>query len=182
MQKREVLQEGSIRQYIITAFRELLVEKPYEKIKVQHIADRAGISRTTFYLHFQDKENLLHVVTEDLLNELVSYYHQSPDNQDRHSPIDYTTRFLCEHIERNIDFYKERIQDEAFVELLFRHLYEALQVSMQNDALSTFAAYGTIGYLKRWIQMDCRKPVKEVATGLRDIGEAHFERLVGSEA
>ena len=180
MQKREVLQQGSIRQYIITAFRELLVEKPYEKIKVQHIADRAGISRTTFYLHFQDKEDLLQVVSEDLLNELVSYYHQPPDKQDHHASIDYTTRFICEHIERNIDFYKERIQDESFSELLFRHLYEALHVSMQNDALSTFTAYGTIGYLKRWIDTDCRKPAEEVAAGLRDIGEAHFDRFVGS--
>ena len=178
MQKRTVLQEGSIRQYIITAFRELLVEKPYEKIKVQHITDRAGISRTTFYLHFQDKEDLLHVVTEELLTELVSYYHQPPDKHDPHSSIDYTTRFLCKHIERNIDFYKERIQDKAFIELLFLHLYEALQASMQNDALSTFTAYGTIGYLKRWIEMDCRKPAEEVATGLRNIGEAHFERFV----
>lgn len=174
MQKREVLQEVSIRQYIITAFRELLVERPYDKVKVQHIADRAGISRTTFYLHFQDKENLLDVITEMMLNEFISYYQGSPTDQEHHSSVDYTTRYLCEHIERNVDFYKGRIQDKAFNELLFTHLYEALKVHLKNDALSTFTAYGTIGYLKHWIERGCQTPVENVAAGLRDIGNAYF--------
>ena len=182
MQKRQVLQEVSIRQFIMTAFRELLVERDYDKIKVQHIADRAGISRTTFYLHFQHKDHLLEVVTEMMLAEFISYYQQSSDRQGHHSSVDYTTRQLCEHIERNVDFYKERMQDEAFNGLLFKHLYEALEVHLQNDALSTFTAYGTIGYLKRWIERGCRTPVGEAAAGLRDIGQAHFVRPAGREA
>jgi len=37
----------------------LIVEKKYESITVQDILDRADVGRSTFYLHFQDKDELL---------------------------------------------------------------------------------------------------------------------------
>ncbi len=37
----------------------LIVEKGYEAITVQDILDRADVGRSTFYLHFEDKEHLL---------------------------------------------------------------------------------------------------------------------------
>ena len=37
----------------------MLNEKPFDKIKIKDITDRAGIIRPTFYNHFQDKYELL---------------------------------------------------------------------------------------------------------------------------
>lgn len=37
----------------------LIREKPYDQISVTEILDRAGISRSTFYIHFRDKDELL---------------------------------------------------------------------------------------------------------------------------
>ena len=36
-----------------------ILEKKYESITVQEILDRADVGRSTFYLHFQDKDELL---------------------------------------------------------------------------------------------------------------------------
>lgn len=49
---------------VSAAFGELLGEKPYEKILVQDILDRAGIGRTTFYAHYFDKEDVLNNIIE----------------------------------------------------------------------------------------------------------------------
>lgn len=46
---RELLQKTLI---------ELMGEKAYDAITVQHIADQANIGRTTFYLHFKTKDEL----------------------------------------------------------------------------------------------------------------------------
>jgi AcrR family transcriptional regulator len=41
------------------AFLRLIMEKPIEEITVQEVLDRAGVGRSTFYLHFRDKNDLL---------------------------------------------------------------------------------------------------------------------------
>lgn len=37
----------------------LILEKKYESITVQEILDRADVGRSTFYMHFEDKDDLL---------------------------------------------------------------------------------------------------------------------------
>ena len=41
------------------AFVELILDKPIEDITVQDVLDRASVGRSTFYLHFRDKNDLL---------------------------------------------------------------------------------------------------------------------------
>lgn len=53
----------------------LLDEKGYEEITVEEITARADVSRTTFYLHYKDKEDLLldylNEVADEQVNELL---------------------------------------------------------------------------------------------------------------
>jgi AcrR family transcriptional regulator len=41
------------------AFLTLIMEKPIEDVTVQDVLDRASVGRSTFYLHFRDKNDLL---------------------------------------------------------------------------------------------------------------------------
>jgi AcrR family transcriptional regulator len=41
------------------AMAELIVEKPYNDITVQEITNQANVSRSSFYMHYQDKDDLL---------------------------------------------------------------------------------------------------------------------------
>jgi AcrR family transcriptional regulator len=41
------------------AFIELIHERPIEEVTVQDVLDRASVGRSTFYLHFRDKNDLL---------------------------------------------------------------------------------------------------------------------------
>jgi len=41
------------------AFLELIHERPIEDVTVQDVLDRASVGRSTFYLHFRDKNDLL---------------------------------------------------------------------------------------------------------------------------
>jgi AcrR family transcriptional regulator len=43
----------------------LMHEKPFDDITVQEVLDRAGVGRSTFYAHYQDKEDLFLSDVED---------------------------------------------------------------------------------------------------------------------
>lgn len=47
------------RRLLHQALMSLILEKKYESITVQAILDRADVGRSTFYMHFQDKDDLL---------------------------------------------------------------------------------------------------------------------------
>jgi AcrR family transcriptional regulator len=46
------------------------MEKRYNPITVEEITERANVGRTTFYLHYQDKDDLLLEVTGDFADEI----------------------------------------------------------------------------------------------------------------
>jgi probable dihydroxyacetone kinase regulator len=62
-------QKREVKVLLSDSFKELVLEKPVEKITIKQITDRAGVIRVTFYNHFQDKYELLEwICREEIIN------------------------------------------------------------------------------------------------------------------
>ncbi len=90
----------------------LMLEKPFEEITVQHILDRAGISRSTFYTHFSDKNDLFLSDAEEFFELTAFYLSRTKDSSRRIAPV----RELLTHLADARPFYNAllaagRIQD-----------------------------------------------------------------------
>lgn len=57
---------------IFSAFIDLLSKKAYSKITVQEIIDNANVGRTTFYAHFETKDDLLREMCISLFDHVFS--------------------------------------------------------------------------------------------------------------
>src|SRR6185503_18286531 len=63
--RREEVQATILRRAL-----ELAEDSPYSDLTVDEIARAAGISRSAFYIHFQDKQDLLIAAVEEVAGEL----------------------------------------------------------------------------------------------------------------
>jgi AcrR family transcriptional regulator len=59
------------RRQLRDALLSLIVEKGYDNVTIEEITDRADVGRTTFYLHYRDKEELLLECINGAIDELV---------------------------------------------------------------------------------------------------------------
>ena len=57
---------------IFSAFTDLLSRKSYSRITVQEIIDAADVGRTTFYAHFETKDDLLRALCEELFGHIIA--------------------------------------------------------------------------------------------------------------
>jgi AcrR family transcriptional regulator len=57
---------------LFEALQTLLLEKEFERVSVQDIAERATLNRATFYDHYPDKFALLECMIAEQLNRLIS--------------------------------------------------------------------------------------------------------------
>jgi len=59
------------RRQLREALLSLILEKGYDGVTIEEITDRADVGRTTFYLHYKDKEELLLECINGAIDELV---------------------------------------------------------------------------------------------------------------
>lgn len=59
------------RQMLRDALIDLIIEQGYDSLSIQDIADKAGLRRATFYLHYRNKEELLLSTMRDTVDELI---------------------------------------------------------------------------------------------------------------
>ncbi|MEM9384300.1 MAG: TetR/AcrR family transcriptional regulator [Pseudomonadota bacterium] len=78
-------------QAIVRAFRDLVLSRPYDDIRVADIVEGAGIGRSTFYEHYRNKDQVLTHTISWLFEALADAAVGSPD-QGR-------LRFVMEHFD-----------------------------------------------------------------------------------
>jgi AcrR family transcriptional regulator len=93
------------------AFLALVLEKGYEKTTIQDILDRADVGRSTFYVHYRDKEALLMALFDAMRDQLERELADIPASD----PVDVTlpAALLYEHAYRNQRVYRALCRRQA---------------------------------------------------------------------
>lgn len=166
----------STRNIIITAFMKLLEKFDFEQITVKEIVKKSGISRSTFYLHFEDKYDLFEKVTEQIVGEFLSIYQDpsfTPTLENatlRNQRIYQLNVQICEHIRIYYYFYQLRLKDTKFVAYFTDCIKAILIHPFETVPMSSFAAHGTVGYLFNWVNDGLEEDVHTIAMSLTEIG------------
>src|SRR2546423_6080175 len=80
---------------------ELLQEKPLEAITVQEVLGRAKISRSTFYIHYRDKDDLFLSDVDEFWEAMATWLTRRSEVSERVAPV----RELFDHVAHSQKFY-----------------------------------------------------------------------------
>lgn len=143
----------------------LMREKPFEKITIKQICDRAGVIRATFYNHFEDKYAALDYLCEQLLYVQQQVFVPAGE-------IVRLVLSLCETIYDHHSFFQRAFQvqgqndfDTMFTRHIARLIDEMLIVVRNedeatalysNEALSLYFANAFMYLCKEWLRENCR--------------------------
>lgn len=158
------------RQLLKESLMSLILEKGYDAVTVEEITDRADLGRTTFYLHYRDKDDLLLKSIEAISQELIDQISSTP-------PIP----LVFQHAAENADLYRiilrgegayrasihlrEIISDTAEEFLAARKAQDGLEVDpiVPLDIFSNYFAGSLLGILTWWLESDMPYPPEEMA-------------------
>ncbi len=112
------------------ALYEIMQEKRYDEITVQDILDRANVGRSTFYAHYQDKEDLM---LSSMDNVLEMFIHHIDGHESGYSVIQ--TEDFFQHVRENDHLYKAMVWGRG-MDMLFNKGQEQLSLSIEEH-LST---------------------------------------------
>jgi len=84
--------------WIFDALMLLMDEKPYEKITVSDIADKAGVARPTFYRNFDDKDEVvLQYLSNSFNTELASAEKTGKDDKPNNIVLTLDVKYMTKH-------------------------------------------------------------------------------------
>lgn len=157
----------------------LILEKGYDSVTVEEITSRADVGRTTFYLHYRDKEDLLVQTVSDVVDDLVNQLARYPVEDLRHRTDAELGWILLpvislafQHVEQNADLYRILLRGEGSynslqrlrqilrdaIESLIQHFTarqnQLLSPQVPLDVFLSSLAGAWIGLLAWWIEKD----------------------------
>ena len=172
-----------------SALMEILKTKSFEYITVSEICKKAGVNRSTFYLHYENTRDLLEETIRNMTDDFISYF--VPDG--KISPINFEESqkdklvFISEeYLIPYLLYFREN--RKIFLTVFengklfgFEETYEKLFNNIFNPILDVFkfpeserkyvmAFYlnGINSIIMEWIKEDCVKPEKEVVKIIND--------------
>lgn len=100
----------------------LILEEGYDSVTIEEITERADLGRTTFYLHFRDKEELLMQAIDTICEEFIEQHSSllaeidSPKNALKQLRYNLDERILFHifaHARDNADLYRVMLRGEG---------------------------------------------------------------------
>lgn len=175
----------------------LLEKKNFEYITIKEICDTAGVNRSTFYLHYENTNDLLKETTQYILGKHFAYYDtdikdtvRKMENCRKDELVFVTRDYLIPYlrfIKENRRLFKLAIKqfqvmnmDEVYNHM-FKYIFEPILVQFgvplnERAYVIKFYLTGVFAIVMEWLDNDCRDDMDQIVNiinrcvlGARDI-------------
>lgn len=134
-EKKELLVDRRIqktKKVLFDALMDLILEKGYEAVTIQEIIDKANVGRSTFYSHYESKEQLLFSGDEHFHSILVSDQFQ---HKKKYSAQD-KLKLVYEHVASHFNVTKAMLGGKGSTPML-EHAQRMMFVIAEGETVKT---------------------------------------------
>lgn len=165
------------------AFLELLEKKDFSYITVKEICAKAGVNRSTFYLHYETVEDLLSESVEYMNEQFLSHMKQDTEvfmTRIKECPVEQlylvTPKYLkpyLSYIQEHKRIFYTAITKASTLRLddsynrMFRHVFTPIldryQVSVEDRRyMMAFYIQGMMAIITEWLKDDCKDSMEHI--------------------
>ena len=164
----------------------LLQTKEYDFITVKEICEKAGVNRSTFYLHYESIDDLLLETLELINNKFMSTFNNQtiePDKLNKDDLFLISDKYIIPYlnlIRENKKIYK-LIHSKPLLfnnKKAFNHLYKSLfeiildkygVVDEEKEYVFTYFSSGVLAIIDKWIEKDCMDDVYKISEIIKKV-------------
>lgn len=162
----------------------LLEKKDIEFISITEIAQKAGVNRSTFYLHYDTIYDLLEETLENLNKEFLNSFKEIEpfDIQSKNSTFLITDEYLipylnfCKKNKRILKLAHQKPQlfqnDKVYKAMYDTIFYPAISQFVKDETQRIynleFFTQGVAGIIRKWIELDCQTETEELITIIKN--------------
>lgn len=165
------------------AFLELLEQKDFAYITVKELCAKAGVNRSTFYLHYETLADLLAESAQHIIDRFVAAMpHDTQEFLEKlpERPVEELYLITPEYLVPYLTYVKEhrrvfRTTVEQASALRMNDAYEALSrhvflpilnrfgvSAADREYLMAFYISGLMAIINRWLQADCQDSIEHI--------------------
>lgn len=163
----------------------LLEKKDFQYISVKEICQKAGVNRSTFYLHYESIVDLLEETTEYINSQFLSSFEKTPEsfvNRIHEAPLSELVlindeflkpylRFVKEHksifraVFNNPECLKANLQLSKMRQYILMPIMERFGIPREEQKYwISYYISGTMAIVKEWIMGGCKESVEQIGT------------------
>ncbi len=167
----------------------LLETKDFEYITIKEICEKAGVNRSTFYLHYENTSDLLKETTRYILDKHFAYYSTDTDsiigrfdNCEKKDLVFITEQYLTPYltfIKENQRIFKVAIKQFSSMNLnevyerMFSHIFSPIlarfDVPENSHAyVMKFYLTGVYAIVMEWLRNDCADDMDSIIRVITD--------------
>jgi AcrR family transcriptional regulator len=161
----------------------LLEQKDIEYIKVKEICERAGVNRSTFYLHYESIDDLLNETLEYVTNKLIAYFNKNSkefieelNTSKKEDLILIKEEYLKPYLEfirdnkkvfiaafRNPDVMKTQEKYSNLEKYILNPILDKYNIpDYKKKYVLQFHIHGIMAIIKDWTINDCKDKIEDI--------------------
>ena len=166
----------------------LLQKKDYEFITVKEVCEKAGVNRSTFYLHYENMDDLLKESYEYVSRRFYDSFESEKITTEKVKLADKRESMLItpEYLEPYLNFVRQNKKvmslimknaslfgaEKTFEKMygdIFRPILDKFGIPKQNqEYVFAYYMHGVLAIIETWLKNDCNRDIGEMIRLITD--------------